>query len=289
VRVLEISAILWYNGYGKKSLVDPLVRHSDDTEVIMEQSIQYLKAIMYIASADNRVSEEEFEYFLGIAVSNGLTEEDATSIRLEIESNTLLLSEILKEITNEKTKKKLIHDLLLICLTDGDYSVAEQNGIKDICGLLEISDKKLVQYEREAKFIHTTQKASNSVLGAINAGTKGTARLGKKAFDGSKTALRSVADGLNTIGSKISFSLESAKKAKEENKELREQLKKNTLTEAVKQKVIIQLAAKIASLKEQLQNEKKRNQQNEEMIRELQAQIEDLLLTMEVAENAKTA
>jgi hypothetical protein len=35
--------------------------------------------------------------------------------------------------------------------------------------------------------------------------------------------------------------------------------------------------------------EKKRNQQNEEMIRELQAQIEDLLLTMEVAENAKTA
>jgi capsule polysaccharide export protein KpsE/RkpR len=51
----------------------------------------------------------------------------------------------------------------------------------------------------------------------------------------------------------------------------------------------VQLAAKIASLKEQLQNEKKRNQQNEEMIRELQAQIEDLLLTMEVAENAKTA
>ena len=79
------------------------------------------------------------------------------------------------------------------------------------------------------------------------------------------------------------------KKAKEENKELREQLKKNNLTEAVKQKVIVQLAAKIASLKEQLQNEKKRNQQNEEMIRELQAQIEDLLLTMEVAENAKTA
>ena len=114
-------------------------------------------------------------------------------------------------------------------------------------------------------------------------------KFGKKAMDGSKTALRSVTDGLNTIGSKISFSLESAKKAKEENKELREQLKKNNLTEAVKQKVIVQLAAKIASLKEQLQNEKKRNQQNEEMIRELQAQIEDLLLTMEVAENAKTA
>ena len=196
----------------QKVTYELIVRRSGDTEVIMEQSIQYLKAIMYIASADNSVSEEEFEYFLGIAVSNGLTEEDADSIRTEIESNTLSLSEILKEITDEKTKKKLIHDLLLICLADGDYSVAEQNGIKDICGLLEISDKKLVQYEREAKFIHTTQKASNSVLVAINAGAKGTMKFGKKAMDGSKTALRSVTDGLNTIGSKISFSLESAKK-----------------------------------------------------------------------------
>lgn len=255
----------------------------------MEQSIQYLKALMFIASADNSISEEEFEYFLEVAVSNRLTEEDATSIRLEIASNTLSLSAILNEITDEKIKKKLVHDLVLICLADGDYSVAERNGIKDICNLIEISDKKLVQYEREAKFIHTTQKVSNSVIGAINAGANGTMNLGKKALDSSKTAFRSVTDGLNTIGSKISFTLESAKKAKEENKKLREQLKKTTLTEAVKQKVIMQLAAKIANLKDQLQAEKKRNQKNEEMIRELQAQIEDLMLTMEVAENAKTA
>ena len=113
--------------------------------------------------------------------------------------------------------------------------------------------------------------------------------MGKKAIDGSGVLFRSVADGLNMVGSKIAFSLESAKKAKEENKALREQLKKTTLTEAIKQKVIVQLGAKIANLTEQLQTERKRNQQNEEMIRELQAQIDDLMETMEVAQNAKTA
>ena len=51
----------------------------------------------------------------------------------------------------------------------------------------------------------------------------------------------------------------------------------------------MQLGAKIANLTEQLQTERKRNQQNEEMIRELQAQIDDLMETMEVAQNAKTA
>ena len=78
-------------------------------------------------------------------------------------------------------------------------------------------------------------------------------------------------------------------KAKEENKALREQLKKVTLTETIKQKVIVQLGAKITSLTEQLHAERKRNEQNEEMIRALQAQIDDLIETMEVAQSVKTA
>ena len=66
-------------------------------------------------------------------------------------------------------------------------------------------------------------------------------------------------------------------------------MKKDTLTEAVKQKVILQLHSKITNLMQQLKVERERNQKNEEMIRLLQAQIDDLMLTMEVAENAKTA
>jgi uncharacterized tellurite resistance protein B-like protein len=257
--------------------------------MIMEQNMQYLRALMYIAAADETISEDEYVCFSMIAVSAGLPEEVVVEIKKEIETGEADLQVILSDITDDKTKKRLLHDLLVICFADDSYSVAEQNGIRDICTLLSVSDKKLAQIEREAKISHSMQKASGTFLSVVNAGAAGTVTLGKKVVDGSGVLLRSVADGLNTVGAKIAFSLESAKKAKEENKALREQLKKTTLTEAIKQKVIVQLGAKIANLTEQLQAERKRNQQNEEMIRELQAQIDDLMETMEVARNARTA
>jgi len=255
----------------------------------MEQNLQYLRALMYIASVDNTISDDELVCFTKIAMNNGLSESEVCEIKSEIECGNGDLSIILAEISDEKTKKKLLHDLLVICLADDNYSVAEQSGMRDICCVFGVSEKKLAQLEREAKMTHSVKKASGSVLGALNAGASGTIALGKKAVDGGGVLLHSVADGLNTVGSKIAFSLESAKKAKEENKALREQLKKVTLTETIKQKVIVQLGAKIASLTEQLHAERKRNEQNEEMIRALQAQIDDLTETMEVAQNAKTA
>ena len=66
-------------------------------------------------------------------------------------------------------------------------------------------------------------------------------------------------------------------------------MKKTTITEAVKQKIILQLNSKISSLKMELKREKERNEQNEEIIKLLQAQLEDLEKTIEAAEAAKTA
>ena len=255
----------------------------------MEQSIQYLRALMYIASVDDAITDDEYTCFMKIAITNGLSEKIAAEIREEIAAETIDFSATLSAITDEKSKKQLLHDLLVMCYADDCYSVPEQQGIRDIAIVLGVSDKKLGQIEREVRIAHSMQKATGSVSVAINAGAESTAVFGKKALAGGNKLMHSVADGLNVIGSKISFSLESAKKAKEENKALREQLKKVTLTEAIKQKVIVQLGAKIANLTEQLHAEKKRNQKNEEMIRELQAQIDDLMETMEVAQNVKTA
>lgn len=255
----------------------------------MEHTIQYLKVLMYIAAADEGIADDEFSCFNKIAVNSGLSEEDVAEIKAEIESGDIDLYAVLSEITDDKLKKKLLHDLLVICLADDNYSVAEQSGMRDICLVLSVGEKKLAQLEREAKLTHSVKRASGSVLEALNAGASGTFALGKKAVDGGAVLLHSIADGINTAGSKISFSLESAKKAKEENKALREQLKKVTLTETIKQKVIVQLGAKITSLTEQLHAERKRNEQNEEMIRALQAQIDDLIETMEVAQSVKTA
>lgn len=255
----------------------------------MDQTVQYLRALMYIASIDDIITEDEYACFLEIAAANGLADDVAAKIKNEISTNKNEIGIVISAITDEKAKKKLLHDLLVICYADNNYSISEQNGIRDIAIVLNISAKELTQIEKEAKVTHSMQKATGLVVGVITAGAESTATFGKKAIAGGSKLMRSVADGLNVVGSKISFSLESTKKAKEENKALREQLKKTTLTEAIKQKVIVQLGAKIASLTEQLQSEKRRNQKNEEMIRELQEQIDDLMKTMEVAQNVKTA
>lgn len=83
--------------------------------------------------------------------------------------------------------------------------------------------------------------------------------------------------------------MENVKRTRQENAELREKLKSDTVSEAVKQKVIAMLHSKIRSLNEQLQEEKNRNDQNEEMIKMLQEQLADLESTMETAQKAKIA
>ena len=41
----------------------------------MEQGMQYLRALMYIAAADESISEDEYLCFSKIAVNSGLTED----------------------------------------------------------------------------------------------------------------------------------------------------------------------------------------------------------------------
>jgi uncharacterized tellurite resistance protein B-like protein len=254
----------------------------------MEQTMQYLQAIMYIAAADNVITPNEYACFYEVAEANGLKKCCADEIKAEIESGNTDLEAILYEISDEDMKKKLLHDLIMMCYADDEYSLAEQMGMRDICTVLSVSPKKLEKMEREAKLAHSMQKTSETVVDAINAGANGVVALGKRTIDDGNSLVHSVASGMNVVGAKISFSLKSAKKTKEENYELRTQLEKATLTEAVKQKVVIQLNSKISSLREQLLVEKKRNQQNEKMILELQVQIDDLIETMKVAQNTRT-
>ena len=266
----------------------------------MTERLSYFKALLFIAAADTEVSNEEFSKFetLGNALE---LPQDALNLAIQaVLDDEEPLESILAGITEEKTKEQLIHDLISLCYTDGDYSYLEQCGLLDICVLLHFDTHKLAKIEasEERKFKrHESsqkwhEKADNfsAELGKFwNASKDGTVALGKSIASGSAAIAHSVTSGLGSVSSKIVLTFESAKKAKEENKQLREQLKKDTLTEAVKQKVILQLHSKITNLMQQLKVERERNQKNEEMIRLLQAQIDDLMLTMEVAENAKTA
>lgn len=258
-----------------------------------QEEIPYLKTFLFIASADETLTDEELAFFSDEGENVGLSSEEIETAINWIKLKKEPLESIVKGIQSEETKTVLITRLLELCYSDGDYSLPEKSGMADLCILLDFDLKKLRKLESNAEFSHRMKLAGNNVAGklskAIDASKKGTERLGKKIAEGSSDIAHSVASGIGAVGSKIAFSFENAKKAKEENKELRERLKKDSVTEAVKQKVIMQLHSKIQALANQLKEEKKRNEQNEEMIRLLQEQIADLEMTVVVAENVKTA
>lgn len=258
-----------------------------------QEEIPYLKTLLFIASADETLSDEELKFFSGEGENAGLSNEEIETAINWIKVKKEPLESIVKGIQSEETKTLLITRLLELCYSDGDYSILEKNGMTDLCILLDFDLKKLKKLENNAEFNHKMKSVGNTVVGkfskAFDASKKGTEQLGKKIAEGGSDIAHSVASGIGAIGSKISFTFENAKKAKEENKELRERLQKDSVTEAVKQKVILQLHSKIQALANQLKEEKKRNEQNEEMIRLLQEQIADLEITVVVAENVKTA
>lgn len=257
------------------------------------ETISYLKAVIFIASVDDSLSDKEIKCFNEVGTSYGLTANEIEDSLCCVKSSKESIESILQGLTTTETKLNLLNDLLALCYADGEYSVVEKNGMRDICLLMDIDESELATIEKSAAN-QAKKEAANAAFAdkmskAFEAGKNGSMAIGKMVASGSSTLAHSVASGVGLISSKISLSFESAKKAKEENKKLREELKTNTISEAVKQKVILQLNTKIKSLAAQLKAEKRRNEQNEEMIRLLQAQLEDLCATMDVAQNAKSA
>ena len=77
-----------------------------------------------------------------------------------------------------------------------------------------------------------------------------------------------------------------AKKSKKENKGLREELRKSNLDNAAKQKVIEKLYRRIEEIKQELTKEKAKYQKNNEKIKFMQEQIDDLMETIRAAQAA---
>lgn len=264
------------------------------------ESISYLKILLYIAASDRNISEDEMAYFNKAGKELNIPDSEISDIINSITNGTLSIENAAREITDKDTKLSLVEELLNICYADGNYSLAEKIGISDICILLNIESEDLQKLERkiEAKnkiraMINNSKSAGDKLIGkvfsAFNYGKINISTAGQKIADGSSELAHAISSGVSTIGSKISLSMENVKRTRQENAELREKLKSDTVSEAVKQKVIAMLHSKIRSLNEQLQEEKNRNDQNEEMIKMLQEQLADLESTMETAQKAKIA
>lgn len=103
---------------------------------------------------------------------------------------------------------------------------------------------------------------------------------------GGTMLIQAVAGGVGLVGAGIASSAVEGAKFKKQNEDLRRELKEANIDNATKQKIIMNLSSEIEKLKVALKEEKEKNQKNEEKIKIIQEQLNDLLVTLEMAKAA---
>lgn len=125
--------------------------------------------------------------------------------------------------------------------------------------------------------------ATSAGLAALGGGSLAAGGLG---MAGGTALIQAVAGGIGLVGAGIATNSVECNKAKQQNKELREALRKSNLDNKTKQDIITNLKAKIDKLNQAVAEEKSKNQRNEEKIKILQEQLDDVIETLHVAEAA---
>ena len=129
-----------------------------------EEKISYLKALLFIALADDNVDESELDYFNRFGEMYGLSSQELDDIKNAVITRKEPIESIVKGITERTTKLTLIYELIALCYADGTYSVAEQAGLMDVCRALEIELEKLTEIEEVMKENVCLQEKINVVL-----------------------------------------------------------------------------------------------------------------------------
>lgn len=129
-----------------------------------KEKTAYLKALIYIATADNNVNEEERNQFTQVGKLYGLTDDEVDSIADSVIKKSESIEDILTSITERSTKLLLLYDLLAICYVDNNYSIAEKNTMRTIANMLNIEAEKLEAMERVMNESVALQKRINEVL-----------------------------------------------------------------------------------------------------------------------------
>lgn len=126
--------------------------------------IAYLKALIYIATADDTIDESEREKFSQLGHIYGLNEDEINSIADSVINKTETLEEILGNISTRQTKLLLVYDLLAICYADGCYSLAEKNAMRSIVNMLHIEEEKLTALEEVIEESTVLNKKLETIL-----------------------------------------------------------------------------------------------------------------------------
>ncbi len=128
------------------------------------EKIAYLKALIYIATADDTIDESEREKFSQLGHIYGLNEDEINSIADSVINKSETLEEILGNISTRQTKLLLVYDLLAICYADGCYSLAEKNAMRSIVNMLHIEEEKLIALEEVIEESTVLNKKLETIL-----------------------------------------------------------------------------------------------------------------------------
>ena len=128
------------------------------------EKIAYLKALIYIATADDTIDESEREKFSQLGHIYGLNEDEINSIADSVINTAETLEEILGNISTRQTKLLLVYDLLAICYADGCYSLAEKNAMRSIVNMLHIEEAKLTALEEVIEESTVLNKKLETIL-----------------------------------------------------------------------------------------------------------------------------
>lgn len=129
-----------------------------------EEKVPYLKTLLYIALADDHIDESELHYFQQLGQVYSLDEVQIQEIQDSVVCRKESIESIASKIIERDTKLTLLYDLLAICYADNQYTLAEKEGLKDVCSLLKIEDSKLNELETVMEESVKLQERINMIL-----------------------------------------------------------------------------------------------------------------------------
>ena len=128
------------------------------------EKIAYLKALVFIATSDDKVDLSERKQFSQLGLIYGLTEKEVSQIADSVIKREESLDDILSAITERSTKLLLMYDLLAICYADNKYSLAEKNAMRTVTNILGIESDKLTAMEDAMLESVALNKKINTIL-----------------------------------------------------------------------------------------------------------------------------
>ncbi len=115
----------------------------------MDQRFAFVNALVYIASSDERITEEERTKITSISRFYGIEDgELINKILFNAINKEVSIGEILRPISERKAKILLINELISFCFIDGEYSEKERNIVHEISTMLHIENEKVLELEQ---------------------------------------------------------------------------------------------------------------------------------------------